>query len=142
MNHAMVSGLLLGTALGLAIWAVWRDRLPRARVWLLFFAGLVSAGLLGHLAARVATALVTASTSVTGKLFGVGTGVLLAVIAAAELWTAAHPRHGHGGHRFAHTTLAFLAPSLFLAAGGLFTASLGLGTSVINNIASAISGLL
>lgn len=143
MTHA-VAAIVVGTVVGLAIFALWRDKLPRLRVWLLVIIGLVEVGLLGSLTVRVATWLVGASNFVTGRGIGVACGAaLLTVLFGAELWrTAAPGRRGEGSNRSVHTVMALLFPTVCLATGGIVAIALGLGSSLITQASAAISTVL
>lgn len=135
-------GWALGICAGLALFAVWRDRFPKLRMWLFLFIGTMSVGLLGTADAKIATWLTATSNSLTHKVFGAAFGVvLIAVLIACEFWDRASPRGGSGGHRWAHSVMALIAPEIFIAAGGVFAVVMGWGTSLLTTIPQTINGL-
>lgn len=141
MGHSALPGLVIGVVAGVALWAVIRDKLPRARMWMILLVGTVTAGLLGVVALKVAYAMIGASTALTGRLIGVSAGTFIAAIFAAELWHVGHPRRGTGGNRFVHSVMAYIAPSVFMAVGGLFAVALGMGTDLFASFSQAATSL-
>lgn len=136
-------GWAVGFAVGMTAWAIWRDSLPRFRMWALLFLGVVTAGLLGSFDAHVAHWLGATGNSITGKILGISCGVIaLAVFFTAEFWDSAKPgKNGKGGTRWFHSAMSFIFPEVLLAAGGLGAAALGFGTSLLTALPGTLNGL-
>lgn len=138
-----MSTLVLGAmAAALAAWLMWRSKATKLSVWLGFIAGLtVGVGLLGNIAHRVAAALASAGSRGSALLFGVAVPAVIGIVVLAELWHAGHPRKGRP-HRIAHPILAFLAPVLLLAAGGIFATLVGWAHQGVDTVPSVTASLL
>lgn len=132
--------VILG-AICLAIggWAMWRKKLPKARIWLMLIAGLCSAGLLSRFGHYLAGLLVTVTSRLTTATIGAAAGVIVGVLVILELHHAGHPKKGKP--EAWHAPLAFISPALLAAAGGIFATLAGSGTDAVANIGATISGL-
>jgi hypothetical protein len=119
-----IGSFLVGVgATALAFWCCWRKVLPRLRMWLALFGGLtVGIGVLSGLASWT----VGVVSGATSHLAAYGTiAMVCGVVLAAELIHTLNPKTKHKGHRWVHPILAFVAPALMLAFGGLFAEAAG-----------------
>lgn len=136
--------VVLAVLAGVVAWSVWRDKLPRARVWLMFTLGVALAGLLGSVAQSVAT----------GGVWSAGIALFFAVAAVFDLVHHASPAglgtgggFGRGGggarpSRIFHSAMALITPTALLAAIGVIALALGYGSGVIDQIASMITSAI
>jgi hypothetical protein len=136
----MVGTTLVGVAaLVIALWAMWRKKLPRLRVWLMLIAGMCSLGVFSMFGAALAGLLVTAVGRATTAAIGAGAGLAIGLFVCLELYHAMHPKKGKP--QTFHAPLAFLAPTILAACGGLFT-TLSVGSEgAVTQMAGFFSGL-
>ena len=147
--------VLTGTA-GIAAWSVWRNRLPRARVWLLVALGVAIAGFLGAFAQSLAT----------GGLWTAGIALFLAVLFTFDLVHHAGPASGKATSKSAagsmgklaatlganqsnsnsgrprrifHSIMALITPTAVLAGIGVLAIALGYGAAPVMAIADTIT---
>lgn len=143
VNHTAITAIAIGLLVGATVFALWRNKLPRARIWMLVALGVVELGLLGSTMVKFAQWLIGAGDTVTTKGIGVGCGAAaLAVLFACELWRTAAPKSGEGSNRGVHTAMALLFPSICIATGGIVAVAMGLGSSLVTTVSNGISGLL
>uniref|UniRef100_UPI003F4980AE hypothetical protein n=1 Tax=Actinokineospora sp. CA-119265 TaxID=3239890 RepID=UPI003F4980AE len=128
-------------AIALAGWLIWRQSAPRLVVWLALLGGLIiGAGLLGQTARRISGWIATANDKGTLALFGGVVPAVIGVLVLAELWRAGHPRKGRP-HRYWHPALAFVAPLLLLAAGGIFASMIGWLDQGVQHLPAVVGNL-
>jgi hypothetical protein len=133
---------VLGVCAAIGVWAVWRDCMPRMRMWLLAIVGLLATGKLQNVNHTLAHWLATTGNSWTVKLVGASVGLTIAaVFIVCEFWRHANPRNGAGGHRWAHSAMALIAPEIILAAGGVLATILGWSSAFLTTIPATIHGL-
>jgi hypothetical protein len=122
----MWSALTIGAvATALSIWMLVRKKAAKTSIWLAAIGGLtVGVGLLGVWAQRIGSWATQAGNRGTVLLFGAVVPAVLAVIVLAELFHAAHPKKGKPSQKV-HVPVAFLAPAVLLAAGGIFAGAVG-----------------
>lgn len=115
-----------GCVVAAVVWFVWRKKAPVFTCWLSLASGLlVGAGLLYSASHKIAGALANGADKGTNLLFGVGVPGIIAVICTLELVRVLSWRNRDTPHRIVHPILAFLAPALFVAAGGIFASAAG-----------------
>lgn len=121
-----MSLIVLGAiATTIAIWCIARKKAAKFSVWAAAVGGLtLGFGLLARAATRIATVLEHAGSKGSALLFGAAVPAVLAVVVLAELVHAGHPKKGKP-HRWIHPALAFVAPALLIAAGGVFAEVVG-----------------
>lgn len=129
------NGFLALLCLSVAIWMLIRKKSKKLASWLMLIAGLFLGGLIGELMNTGIAAIRDTAGGALGGLVGVGAGAVMTVIGVLvllELWHGIHPRKGSpSGH---HPFLALAAPTLLLAAGGIFA-------RIIHPLASAANGV-
>ncbi|MGH3432125.1 MAG: hypothetical protein ACRDQB_04735 [Thermocrispum sp.] len=131
-------------AIAVLLWAIWARKFPRFNVVLGLIAGVTLAGgMLYDLAHRGANAIHSAVSAVSTTLVGASVSLVIGVILCLELWRVMTRRGGGRPHRVVHPILAFLAPVLFMAAGGIFADLAGLlneGVTSVNEVTGEILG--
>lgn len=130
-------GTVLIGVLGFVIagWAIWRKKAPKIQVWLMLIAGLCATGLVAAIALWATGWITTLVGKGLGALFGASltiAGVAMAIVVVLELMHAAHPKKGKPGK--IHPPLAFLAPGLIAAGGGIFAAAVTKGQEVVGHV--------
>lgn len=142
-SHAAVAAIVIGGLAALTVFALWRDKLRRARIWMLIALGVVELGLLGSTTMKFAQWLIGAGNTITNKGIGVACGAaFLAFLFGCELWRTAAPRSGEGSNRGVHTAMALLFPSICIATGGIVAVAFGMSSSLLTTVSNGISGLL
>jgi hypothetical protein len=156
--HVGVAFVAFVVAAGAAAWSVWKDKLPKLRVWLILAAGVPVAAIAGGYAAMIAGTANTSAPIAAGMALGI------AVIFAFELWYVAHPagRGGRGGmrggggpggpgpqtgghersRRIFHSAMALISPFAFLAAYGVLAVSLGQGVDAVTWVSASVLGVI
>lgn len=112
---------------------------PKVVPWLMVVAGLGVTGLLGGLLADFGGFLVSLVGSTTAAVFGVAVPVLLAVVLVVSLVIGMHPK---GSPSKSTPWLAFLAPVVFAASGGVFARLAAAGNSALASAAQLVTNLL
>lgn len=129
-------------AAALTAWLIARKKAPKLSVWLALIAGLtVGAGVLGGMAERIATALARVGSQGSAVLFGAVVPAIVGMLVVCELVYVMRKKKGGKPHRFFHPTLAFLAPALLVAAGGIFATLAGWADQAVDVIPAALSGV-
>ncbi len=132
-------------SLAVVFWAVWAKKFPRANVVLALIAGFTLAGgMLYDLAQRGANILQSAVTALSNALVGASVSLVIGVLLVLELWRVLTRRGGGQPHRVLHPVLAFLAPVLLMAAGGIFAELAGLldrGVDSVNEVTRTVIGM-
>jgi hypothetical protein len=127
-------------AAAMAAWLIVRKRAPRFCVWLALIAGLtVGAGVLGGMAHRIAAALAQAGSRGSAVLFGVVVPAIIGMLVICELVYVMRKKKGGKPHRIWHPVLAFLAPALLLAAGGIFATIAGWADQAVDVVPALMS---
>lgn len=141
----MTTTVLGIVSLAVVFWAVWAKKFPRANVVLALIAGFTLAGgMLYDLAQRGANILQSAVTAISNALVGASVSLVIGVLLVLELWRVLTRRGGGQPHRVIHPVLAFLAPVLLMAAGGIFAELAGLldrGVDSVNDVARTVIGM-
>jgi len=152
--HLGIAFVVFAAGTGLALWTVFKNKLPRLRVWLFLIPGVVIAGWLGALEAAAT------DNALNGNHVWAFVAVAAAIFIAADLWHVAHPKvrlRGDGGglgrgmgggeggsarsHRVFHSLVALVAPTVFLTAYGVVMVVAGQGTTAAADVAAMISGV-
>jgi len=122
----MWTALTIGAvSTALAVWMVARKKAAKTSVWLAGIGGLtIGAGLLGVWAQRIGAWATQTGNRGTVLLVGAAIPAVLAAIVLAELYHAAHWKKGKPTQKV-HVPLAFLAPVVLVAAGGIFAGTVG-----------------
>jgi len=132
-------------SLAVVFWAVWAKKFPRANVVLALIAGFTLAGgMLYDIAQRGANVLQSAITALSNALVGASVSLVIGVLLVLELWRVLTRRGGGQPHRVIHPVLAFLAPVLLMAAGGIFAELAGLldrGVDSVNEVTRTVIGM-
>ncbi|MPY99983.1 MAG: hypothetical protein GEU97_18735 [Actinophytocola sp.] len=132
-------------SLAVVFWAVWAKKFPRANVVLALIAGFTLAGgMLYDIAQRGANVLQSAVTAISNALVGASVSLVIGVLLVLELWRVLTRRGGGQPHRVIHPILAFLAPVLLMAAGGIFAELAGLldrGVDSVNEVTRTVIGM-
>ena len=129
-----------GMAAALTAWLIARKKAPKLSVWLALIAGLtVGAGVLGGMAHKIATALAQAGSRGSAVLFGVVVPAIIGMLVVCELVYVMRKKKGGKPHRIWHPVLAFLAPALLLAAGGIFATIAGWANTGVDVIPAFMS---
>jgi len=132
-------------SLAVVFWAVWAKKFPRANVVLALIAGFTLAGgMLYDIAQRGANVLQSAITAISNALVGASVSLVIGVLLVLELWRVLTRRGGGQPHRVIHPVLAFLAPVLLMAAGGIFAELGGLldrGVDSVNEVTRTVIGM-
>jgi len=132
-------------SLAVVFWAVWAKKFPRANVVLALIAGFTLAGgMLYDIAQRGANVLQSAITAISNALVGASVSLVIGVLLVLELWRVLTRRGGGQPHRLIHPVLAFLAPVLLMAAGGIFAELAGLldrGVESVNEVTRTVIGM-
>ena len=132
-------------SLAVVFWAVWAKKFPRANVVLALIAGFTLAGgMLYDIAQRGANVLQSAITAISNALVGASVSLVIGVLLVLELWRVLTRRGGGQPHRVIHPVLAFLAPVLLMAAGGIFAELAGLldrGVESVNEVTRTVIGM-
>jgi len=157
--HVGVAFVAFVVAAGAAAWSVWKDKLPKLRVWLILAAGVPVAAIAGGYAVMIA------GTANTSAPIAAGVALGIAVVFAFELWYVAHPsssggrgggmRGGGGpggpgphvgGHersrRIFHSAMALISPFAFLAAYGVLAVSLGQSVDAVTWVSASVLGVI
>lgn len=108
-------------ALAVVAWTIWARKCPRTTVVLALVAGVtLSGGMLADLASGGANIIQSAVATASTALVGISVTLVIGVLLCLELWRVLTRRGGGQPHRLFHPILAFMAPVLLLAAGGIF----------------------
>ncbi|MPY80877.1 MAG: hypothetical protein GEV04_21055 [Actinophytocola sp.] len=141
----MTTTILGIISLAVVFWAVWAKKFPRANVVLALIAGFTLAGgMLYDIAQRGANVLQSAVTAISNALVGASVSLVIGVLLVLELWRVLTRRGGGQPHRVIHPILAFLAPVLLMAAGGIFAELAGLldrGVDSVNEVTRTVIGM-
>lgn len=104
----------------------------------------LAGGMLYDLAQRGANILQSAVTAISNALVGASVSLVIGVLLVLELWRVLTRRGGGQPHRVIHPILAFLAPVLLMAAGGIFAELAGLldrGVDSVNEVTRTVIGM-
>lgn len=113
-----VLGLLAVTVVA---WTIWARKCPRTTVVLSLVAGITLAGgMLVDLARRGANVVQSAVSAVSNAMVGASVTAVIGVLLCLEMWRVLTRKGGGRPHRIFHPILAFMAPVLLVAAGGIF----------------------
>jgi hypothetical protein len=127
----------------LSVYLIVKKKAPKTSILLMLIAGFCALGLASRLAQwLVGTVLVLAGRG-SVALFGAGAAAIAlvaAVILVLELYFAVHPKKGKPKAGL-HAPLAFLAPSVLGAAGGVFGVLAGGGSQMVNQLSAFLNGL-
>lgn len=127
-------------AAALTAWLIARKKAPKLSVWLALIAGLtVGAGVLGGMAERIATALAQAGSRGSAVLFGVVVPAIIGILVICELVYVMRKKKGGKPHRIGHPILAFLAPALLVAAGGIFATIAGWADQAVDVVPALVA---
>lgn len=114
-------------AASVVAWCIWARKAPRTTVILASIAGVtLSGGMLYDLANRSANLIQQAISALSTGLVGASVTAVIGVLLLLELWRVLSRRGGGQPHRIVHPLLAFMAPVLLVAAGGIFADLAGL----------------
>lgn len=140
----MTTAVLGVIALAVLAWAIWAKKFPRFNVVLALVAGItLTGGMVYDLAHKGANAVQTMVTSLSDAVVGASVSLVIGVILCLELWRVMTKRGGRRPHRVVHPILAFLAPVLFVAAGGIFADLAGFldnGVESVTNVTGEVLG--
>lgn len=136
---------LLGViAISVVAWCIWARKAPRTTVILALLAGItLGGGMLYDLVQRGAGLIQRVINGLSNGLVGASVSAVLGVLLCLEMWRVLSRRGGGQPHRIAHPVLAFMAPVLLVAAGGIFADLAGLldqGATEVGEITSTFLG--
>lgn len=132
-------------AIAVVAWAIWARKCPRTTVVLSMVAGIsLAGGMLYDLSRRGANAIQSAMSAVSNTLVGASVTAVIGVLLCLELWRVLTRKGGGHPHRLFHPLLAFLAPVLLIAAGGIFADLAGFldrGVNSVEQITRTVIGM-
>lgn len=131
-------------AIAVVAWTIWARKAPRITVVLAMVAGIsLAGGMLYDLARRGANAIQSLVAAISNTLLGASVTAVIGVLLCLELWRVLTRRGGGHPHRFLHPLLAFLAPVLLVAAGGIFADLAGFldrGVTSVGEVTQSVFG--
>jgi hypothetical protein len=138
------NGLIFLACLAVAIWMIVRKKSKKIASWLMLIAGMFLGGAFGSIVTNLISQIKGTAGSAVSSLTGVGIGAVMTVLGILvflELWHGIHPKKGKPSGF--HPWLALVAPTLFVAAGGIFYKLIqGLSTTAgtVGNVTSLFGG--
>lgn len=131
-------------AISVVAWCIWARKAPRTTVVLALIAGITLAGgMLYDLANRGANLLQRAIGAISNGLVGASVTAVIGVLVCLEMWRVLARKGGGQPHRILHPLLAFMAPVLLVAAGGIFAELAGFldqGVDSVGEITRTVFG--
>ena len=103
----------------------------------------LAGGMLYDLANRGSNIIQAAVSTVSNSLVGASAGAVIGVLLCLEMWRVLTRKGGGHPHRFVHPLLAFMAPVLLVAAGGIFADLAGFlnqGVDTVGDVLPAMFG--
>lgn len=139
----MATTVLGVISLAVLAWAIWAQKFPRFTVVLALIAGVtITGGMLYDLSHRGANVVQSAISTISNATVGASVSLVIGVLLCLELWRVLTRRGGGRPHRIIHPLLAFLAPVLLVASGGIFAELAGFLDDGVRSVGAVTGDIL